>query len=452
MQTNLLEGIEAAAVPAEAAFELGRFGRLAQRWSRPIVMSQAIADQAVVSGTGFATAVIIGRSCTTEQLGLYYLTLSIVVLVSGIQDNLVALPYTIYSKRYQDGGVAPYLGNTWLQHFVLTAAVACVLLLTMSLLWIYGATEMMIIAGVLIWASPLVMLRDGVRRFLLADLHFGRALAVDGTAAAVQLGGLLLLAHYGRLSLATIFGAVALAAVLSATWYAAQLRRVRFAGNGFVGDWRQNWSFARWSLRSYLVGSTMPYVLPWLLNSIAGTAATGIYGACATLVGVCSIFVSGVSNLLSPLAAQAFVHGGKRELIPLLVRAGSFLAIVLGSVSLAMVLFGQWLAVAVFGERFLDSGAVLGMLAISASINSLGMTVGIGLCAIDNPRANFLADVTCAAATLLAAALLIPAAGVFGAAVATLLGVVAGVIARVLIFWRVLAAHDQEFESAEIPK
>ncbi len=419
-----------------APLQLASLRRLGHRWAQVAVTSQALFDQALVSGTTFVTAVIIGRTCTPSQLGLYYLALSIVVVASGIQDNLIACPYTIYSKRHRGLDLASYLGSSWVHHLLLTAAAVGLMLVAAAALTAAGASELSPALWVLVWVTPFVLLRDGVRRFVLADLQVTTAIAIDATVAVLQLGGLLLLAYYGRLSVGTIFAVIAGAALVASAWYAMQSTPISLRRSRIWPDWSRSWSFAKWSLRSYLVGNTVPYVMPWLVTVIIDTAATGILGACTTLVGVANVFISGMANLLMPQAAEAYVEEGPPGLARVLRRAATLLVVVLGSISLALFFVGEPLAVALYGENFHGCGPILVALAVGATLNGVGMVVGMGLWAIDNPRSNFVADVACAATTLTAAALLIFRAGVLGAAVATLLGIAAGLVVRVAILWR----------------
>src|SRR6185436_21104795 len=66
--------------------------------------SLAIADQAVVSATNFATSILLGWSGKTE-LGIYYLALSTLVFFRGIQEQLITAPYLVYAHR-RDGRAA----------------------------------------------------------------------------------------------------------------------------------------------------------------------------------------------------------------------------------------------------------------------------------------------------------------------------------------------------------
>src|SRR3954470_24684248 len=61
----------------------------------------SILDQAIYSGTSFVTAILIGRATSPDQLGLYYVVLSIILVLAGAQEQIVSAPYLVYSKRRQ---------------------------------------------------------------------------------------------------------------------------------------------------------------------------------------------------------------------------------------------------------------------------------------------------------------------------------------------------------------
>src|SRR5262245_43944882 len=82
-----LSGITARAFAVVRRFPLAAKGVL------------AIFDQALYSGTSFLSAVLVGRTTSPDHLGQYYLVLSIVLVIAGVLEQLVAAPYAVYSKR-----------------------------------------------------------------------------------------------------------------------------------------------------------------------------------------------------------------------------------------------------------------------------------------------------------------------------------------------------------------
>jgi hypothetical protein len=186
---------------------------------RPTVAKAAlsIVDQGIVSGTSFATAVIVGRACAPDQLGRYYLTLTIVMLALGIQENLVSGPYTVLSARRRGRELAEFTGSAWL---LLGSLIAGGLLLLTVLLgaWsIAGASGSTPGLWVLLAVGPLLLLRDAV------NTSAGRVVGsmVPGSDVAVRH----FWRHGGRLrrGLCWLFGPEAARATV---WSRASSRRL----------------------------------------------------------------------------------------------------------------------------------------------------------------------------------------------------------------------------------
>jgi len=81
-------------------------------------------DQALISATNMCTSIVIGRTCTKAQLGLYASGLSLILLVTAIQSALVTVPYTISSPQIPAGQHALYKGSTILQQMSLVSLVS----------------------------------------------------------------------------------------------------------------------------------------------------------------------------------------------------------------------------------------------------------------------------------------------------------------------------------------
>ena len=240
----------------------------------------------------------------------------------------------------------------------------------------------------------------------------------------------------GRLSLITIYAVMGVACGLAClVWYLAYPQRVLFVRDRFVADGRRNWEFGKWALRSYLVGSTNSQVMLWIVTAAVSTAATGVFGACSTLIGMTNPVLLGISNVLTPQAARAYATGGADDLRGLLTRNAAFLVLALGAFCLFMLLAGNWLAALVYGPDYAGTRWILFVLALGMLANSLSVVTGNGLWAIDQPRSNFVADVCCLCVTLLAATLIIPF-GTLGAALAIFAGSASAAVVRTLTLAR----------------
>jgi O-antigen/teichoic acid export membrane protein len=433
------------------AFAIARILHVMRRSPRVSTGLLSIFDQAVVSGTSFLTAALIGRTTSQDQLGLYYVALSIVLIASGVLDQLVASPYAVYSKRRHGCDLDEYSGSMWAHHFAWTLIAIGGLLLAIFFGWAAGDISTRPVLWALLGAGPLMLLRDGIRRFAFANLRMSSVILFDVIVAIAQLGGLALLARWGRLSLLNIYLMMGAACGLAAMiWYLLDPPRVRFARERFLPDWRHNWKFAKWALRSFLVGSTTPQIMLWIVSMTVGAAATGVLGASTTITGVANVLLLGVANVLTPQAAHAYASGGPLELRRVLCLAAAVMFVPLSVFCLVVMVTGDWLMVLVFGTLYQGSGQTLFTLALSTLMVSMGTVAGNGLWAIDQPKLNFLADVCAMGITIIAAVVLVPELGALGAALAMLVGTLAAAVVRAITLLRCLGvgSADRNTEAA----
>ena len=392
----------------------------------------SVLDQAVVSGSSFATSIILSRSSSREELGAYYLALSIVFFARGVQEQVISAPYMIYCSRKQGAALAQYAGSSLLHQCGMMLFTAGMLAAALAL----GIVPLDLRAGLwtLVLAAPLLLMRDFLRQMCFAHLQTQGALVLDAVVATVQLGGLATLAASGGLTVPATLTVMAVAAgVPAAVWLTRMPQPMAGRLPAAVRDFVFNWTFARWALASQLLASTTPYVMPWVVAFTHGQAETGTLGACMTLVGLANMFLLGLCNYLSPRAARAFSEGGLEELQGVLTKTALLFGLSLGSIALAGFAVGGPIAALVYGPQFGGTGVVIGVLSLGVLANSVGVTAGNGLWALERPSANFAADLVALVFVIPTTVLLVPRLGPLGAALAILSGTTADAIVRMWI-------------------
>jgi O-antigen/teichoic acid export membrane protein len=411
----------------------------------------ALLDQAIVSGTSFATSVFIGRLCSPDELGVYSLALSLFLFLRAVQGELVCSPYTIYSSRHEGKSLATYTGSA-LVHYAVLTGLSVLALLGLAALLATGAGPSGTAGAVLALAAvaPLLLFREYARQVSLAQLRLGVVLALDSAVAILQLAALAWLAWGGGLSVPTAYiAAGAAAAIACAGWFLARQQTMRVERGRIVADWRHNWSFGRWAFASFVVCSAASLAMPWFVVGTHGKAAAGLLAACVSLVNFAGMYVTGFANFLTPRAARAFASGGAVELRGVLRGAALLFLITLGVFVAAILLLGDLPVTLVYGDAFAGAAAVLGVLALHILVNSLGVVAGNGLWALERARANFAADVCTCLASLLALACLLVPLGVVGAALAMLAGSCTGSLVRGLQLRRAFAEVQVPTAAAE---
>jgi O-antigen/teichoic acid export membrane protein len=181
----------------------------------------SVFDQAVVSGASFVTSVILARSCPREELGVYYLALSVVFFIRGIQEQLVSAPYMIYCSRKRGDELAQYAGSSLVHQCTMMALTSAILA---GVLLVGGAP-----AGgnatfwLLVGAAPLMLLREYIRQLSFAHLEMKAVILLDVSVAVLQLAALFGLSMAGRLNVANTLAVLAIACGLPAiAWFYAK--------------------------------------------------------------------------------------------------------------------------------------------------------------------------------------------------------------------------------------
>ena len=435
----ILDGVKprppAAASARQAAASLPR--RIAGRLFHPGLFS--IVDQGVVSGTNFVTILVLARTCSREDLGVYYLAWTVVVFLTAATSNLVSVPYTMYCHRYRGIAARSHAGSTLVHQLLLSAVgMACLLGVAAVLQAGVGPQSLRGPLWALAVVMPLLLLREFVRRYTFAHFALRTALAVDGAVSALQLSGLFLLALcFHRVSIPAVY--LVMGGPARRCAQGGSPGRGRHCGSAprrIAADWRDHWTFGQWALAGQLAGLAF-YVLPWMLAAVRGEAAAGVLAVCNTLVGVANLFVVGTSNFLMPKAAHAFANGGARALARVMYSTLLLFVVVLGAFCVVAWFAGDLAAWLCFGNRYLGTGTLIAVLALATFADALGITAGSGLWALDRPAANFAGDLVQLVVTLAVAVGLVVPFGAMGIAVALVAGRSAGAALR----WWVLQAR-----------
>ena len=169
-----------------------------------------VADQGVVSVAGFVTSILIGRSAPSE-LGVYYIAMSIVLFVKGIQHQMIAIPYTIYQHQRSGSDSDQYRGSCLTQHFgLMVFALVIMLGITIALCLGFGSSDIIPSLVVLLALIPVLMLRELARHYCFTHEKNLAAFAIDFSISLLQIGALFCLGYLGFLSGASAWAVIGL--------------------------------------------------------------------------------------------------------------------------------------------------------------------------------------------------------------------------------------------------
>jgi O-antigen/teichoic acid export membrane protein len=380
--------------------------------------------------------VLVGRYAGPEELGVYSIGFSILVLIVCLQDSLVMAPYTVFSQRLEGEEQAEYAGSALLQHRMLALVALIGLGLGGGILWlISGPSRVVQVLLVLSLATPLILMREFRRRHAFAHLQMGAAVWVDGTVMLLQLGALGTLAFLGGMSAVSAHGTVGVACAISGVFGLLLIRQsMTIRRERALGDLRRSWAFGRWIVCGQMIGVVHGFVLYWLLGLMLGTTATGVFAACMTVVTLSNPIILGMSNVLGPQLARAFATGGKEEVRRVAGRNTLILGSLMAGFVALVVLFGNDAMRLFYGSEYSGNGLTISFLALGVLATALGIPTDHGLRALERPDLAFRASLVGLVVTLIAASILAVWWGMPGAACGAMVGSIAGVAVRVLSF------------------
>ena len=406
----------------------------------------ALADQFVVSGASFLTTVLIGRNCTENELALYALAGSVVVLGTSLQLAIISVPYSIHGARLPDEDRAGYAGSTLAHQAVLSGLLAACLGVAAGVLgWTGGAAGSAATAGILAVVIAPMLLKEYVRRIEMAHLRVASACRLDAATAALQIGGLLFLAQQALLSARTAYAMIGVACGLAAArglWSRRAGYALRLASVG--GDFRRGWTIGKWVLVAQVINSTVAAVVPWLLALLRPTTAeTAVFAACQGVALLANPFLLGMSGFVGPKAVHAYAAGGVDELRSVVSRMAWFIAAIAAAFVVLMLVCGEQLVVALYGRQYAGHGATVCVLAAGVFAYAIGLAPDLGLWAIRRAELIVKPRLIGLALTLVAGLILVPPFGVLGGASGFLAGNTVATIAIIVTYRATISSNDR---------
>lgn len=354
-----------------------------------------VVDQGVVSAANFVSLIIVGRACAQAELGLYALGFTIVLFAMNSQNALITSAYIVFSPRLTGEAHARYAGSTLAHQVLLSAVLAAGLAVAGAVLALVLAPAADL-AGLerVLWVLAafifFILLKEYARQVCFAGLRTAAALALDTSAAVLQVAGLAALGLSGQLSSGLAYCVIGAAAgIAAATWLRRQRGFFTPVRGDILSDLRRNWVYCKWIFAMNLAYVAANQVYPWFLAGFHGPEANGVFGACAGVVFFANPFVLGMSNFLGPKAVHAYKEGGTVGMRSVVNKATAFFAVTMSLFWIGMAVLGDWLLTLLFGASYAGNGTTVSLLAASQLVWALTIPVNFGLNAMERPDVAF---------------------------------------------------------------
>jgi O-antigen/teichoic acid export membrane protein len=396
----------------------------------------SLADQAIVSATSFLATFIIARSSGPAQLGIYALGVSVLLSVVGFQENLILVPYQV--QRSLPMGTPAEREGAFLTLSLLFSAGTVLALgsVALGLLeWRVSSETIgmtLVIAGIV----PFVLAREFARRIAIARLAMSEALLLDSAAAMIQLTILGWLGVSGQMSAVGGWAALGAACALPAAgWFYHTRNNFKLRLMHLPTALAQTWRLGKWLLVGRITAQLQGYAVYWLSVAIAGSAVTGVYAACMSVIGFANPLIFGLTNIFLPKSVLAWENDGARGLWRQTIQNTALMAVAVTAFSIAIFFVGEHVMGFLFhGKEFAAHGQTLVVLALALSVGALGTTASFSLTAMGRAQAASLVAILDAPLTVLLVWALMVEWGLLGAAYAMLAAQIIGTLCCWIVY------------------
>ncbi len=436
------KAVETASItPADS--RLSPFGRLLSSGTALRQGGVSLIDQGVVSATNFMTALMIGRACSKEELGIYMLGFTIILFVMDLQASLILTPFMVFSPRLRGSAHALFTGSTLIHQFALSGLAILALMIGGAVVrQDHGSSGLAPVLWTLAAVITLVMLREYVRRVCFAGLRINTALLLDSCIGVMQLGGLLVLFRLGKLSASRAYWVVGLSSgIVVLGWMISHSERFTLRLSQSASDLRRNWSFGKWVFASGLSWTLSMSLYPWILATYHGTAATGVWAACLGIAGLSNPVLLGGQNYLGPKIAHVYASGGTSAFRSFVFKAGAVFSLPMWVLSAGMLAVGGPLVVFLYGSKYAGNGLIVFVMTANLIFSAAAFAASRALFAIERADLDFLVNFAALFVLLVAGVWLTKFHGAFGAACGVLLANATATAVRCVVFVRAIASH-----------
>lgn len=384
----------------------------------------AVFDQGIVSGSRFLATIIVGRGASPHDLGNYSIAFTVLVLAGCAQEALVTTPYAIHVHRLGRSAKRMYAGGAWLLHAALAATAALVLLLGAWCCRLeHLPREWTRLLFMLAAVTPLSLMWEFSRRFLMAELKFRTAALLDAATAALQLGGLAVLMVLGRLTAETALLTIGGGCMVPAAAWLIHSRKSRgLCPSRLPMYWWRSWRLGKWLVGGQMIGAIHAMLPTWLVAGSVGAGAAGVLVASQNIGAITIPLIFAVGNMLTPRAAQAYARQGVGAVMRLVrnasVAMGGLFAVFAG----ILALWGDRIVSLVYGGQYAGSALVPAVFGACTIFWAATAAAASGLAAVRRPRACFIGSVAGTCVSGIAIVTLVWRWEVLGAAVGLMVG------------------------------
>jgi O-antigen/teichoic acid export membrane protein len=268
----------------------------------------AIGDQGLISLANFAVALLLIRTGSKAEYGIYSLGYTTIMTVSGLTGALFSGQITVMFHQKQPIDRPGFVGALLLGQWLLSVLGCAVALLAVVMIGDEMPARTAVILTIL--ACPAAMANEFMRDFCYLLETGPRALALDVLNTVLWLGGSLVAIHAGIAPHLAALGVYAIACLVTSLVAMAWCRvSVRHRPALVLRSMQEAWQNGRWSIGGVLVTMLQEQAHVYLLGWVGGPARVAELNAARMLMTPVALLTVGINRSLMPRLARLHADG-----------------------------------------------------------------------------------------------------------------------------------------------
>lgn len=319
-----------------------------------------IADQLLVSGSNFATGIILVRGLGLHRFGIFTVAYALILLANSVQLSFICSPMLTLAALSEEGSprVRYLRGMFGIQlRFCVFAAAVCAGIAGLFL-WLKPQFEALHLLPVFLLCLVCYLMQDWLRRYYFAAGKAKNSMWNDSISYVLQAIVLFALMLTHQLTVRTTFWTVALTSG-GAFLLGLVLERIGFTTDEVRDAWRRS----RGLSRDLAIASQLQWVVyqgAMLIGAaVLGAEAAGSIRATQNVVGPVNVAYQAMENIVPIKAGEEMRKGGIKRLANFLLRFGGQGFVVLAICFLFIGVFSREFLSFFYGHEVAVYGGVL---------------------------------------------------------------------------------------------
>jgi O-antigen/teichoic acid export membrane protein len=418
----------------------------ARSLARAMHLGSSVADQALFVGATFLANIVLARTQTKEEYGLFTLSYSVFTFLSALHNAAVLEPCTVYgSGRYR---------NHFAEYLRLMARSNAFVCVSLTVVLLFGC---LLSFAVVPRFAPRSLLGLALTvGFLLTGIFLRRMFYLLGKPALAAASSL-------TYFLTVIFGlwvavkghvlnSFSVFLILALGWIAAILalgRRLALwnAPDTFLNSqptyWRQHWKYARWVLVTAFVVQCTTQGYYWVVAGFLSVKDVADLRAMYLVIGPVDQLFIALSYLLLPMLAARYAAGKTHDWFSLWRNYALLTIAVTALFALGVRMFGKPVMHTLYAGKFDGLAPLLFLLGLLPFFMGVGNTLANALASVEKPNLVFWGYVSGGAVTFTVGIPLVIHFGLRGAVYGMLASGIAYTCALSIAFLFVLTRFRQ---------